>query len=153
MRFIVTLAVLSLWSDGARTQSIDFSGQWRVNHAAGDPPGKGAEQIWDVTQTASALTVRLIVNGQERSTYTWPLGGPPIATQRDAFATITSATLGNGELVISGEGTSGTGMKMRLTEQWIIDPDARVLRVSKVFTDDIATTFRRSLVLERVVKP
>ncbi len=153
-RFIVALAVcLAIWSERARTQPTDFSGRWRVNHTAGDPPGKGAEQIWDVTQTASALTVRLLVNGEERSTYTWSLGGPPIATQRDSFATVTSASLGNGELVISGEATSPTGMKMRVTEQWIIDPDAKVLRVAKVFTDDIATTMRRSLVLDRVVKP
>jgi hypothetical protein len=133
-------------------QATDFSGQWRVNHAAGNPPGRGAEQIWNVTQTANDLTVHVVVNGREVSAHTWRLGGPPIDARRDSMDTTTTAVLDKGELLITGEGTATTGVKVEIREQWLIDPATSQLRVAKISTMGGAT-MSRHLVLDRVAAP
>jgi hypothetical protein len=131
---------------------VDFSGRWRLNSAAGNPPSQSNnEQIWDVTQTATELTLRVLVNGREVSTHTWSLGGPPISAPRDGFESTTTAMLGNGELLISGKGLSGSGTEMEVKEQWLIDPITKTLRVAKV-NSTVGTTFSRQLVFERVAE-
>ena len=131
-------------------QAIDFSGKWKVNPTAGNPPSQSSnEQIWEIAQTATELRLRIVVNGREVSLYTWPLGGPPLSARRDGFESSTTAAVGNGELIIAGKGTSATGEEIDIREQWVIDPSNKTLRVAKV-NSTVATSFTRQLVLERV---
>ena len=147
--FVVALASTVL-AGSLTAQTTDFSGQWRVNHAAGNPPSPStSEQIWEVTQTATELRLRLSVNGRETSTQLWPLGGPAVATRRDGIEALTTATLGAGELVISGKGTTATGTETEVKEHWLIDPTTKSLRIAKVLTTG-GSTLTRHLVLERV---
>jgi hypothetical protein len=147
---VAIMVAASLASATQPAQAIDFSGKWRVNPTAGNPPSQSSnEQIWDIAQTATELRLRVVVNGREVSLHTWPLGGPPISARRDGLESTTTATVGNGELVIAGKGTSGTGAEMDIREQWVIDPSTNTLRVAKV-NSTVATSFTRQLVLERV---
>jgi hypothetical protein len=143
---VVTMAAVS-------AQAPDFTGQWRVNHAAGEPPSRSTvEQIWDVTQTPTELTVRVLVNGREASSQTWPLDGRAVPTTRDNIPATTSVTIGKGELVIAGSGTPQPGVTTDIREQWLIDPATKSLRVLKVMSTP-ASTFTRRLVLDPVARP
>jgi hypothetical protein len=152
-RLMVALVCLVILSAGPSAQTADFTGRWRVNHAAGDPPSTStAEQLWEVTQTATELRLRLVVNGREVSSHTWPLGGAPIATRRDSIEAMTSVTVNQGELVIAGSGTTGTGVAAEIKEQWVIDPATKNLRVAKIHTvGPGGTTLTRRLVLEKMI--
>lgn len=146
---VVCFVVTSVMLDVA-AQGVDFSGRWKVNHSAGNPPSQSnSEQIWEITQTPSELRLRVVVNGREVSLYTWPLGGPAISTRRDGLDSMTTATLQQSALLISGKSVAGAGVETDLEEHWAIDATSKALRVAKVLRTD-ATTFRREIVLERV---
>lgn len=145
--------LLSLVTVTASAQAVDFSGKWKVNHAAGDPPsGSTAEQIWDIAQSANELRIRVVVNGREVSSHTWPLNGPPIAARRDGLEMTTSAAVANGEMRITGTAISKAGTPTDVQEHWVLDPETKALRVAKVLSNG-ASTFSRHLVLERVAVP
>ena len=137
----------------ASIQTVDFSGQWKVNHAAGNPPSPStSEQIWDIAQTATELRLRVIANGRDVSTHTWPLNGPPVSARRDGLETTTAAALSNGEVRISGTAISAAGTPVDIQEHWMIDPATKALRVAKLMSSS-SSTFSRHLVLKRVATP
>ena len=143
--------LLSLVTVTASAQVVDFSGKWKVNHAAGDPPsGSTAEQIWDIAQSANELRIRVIVNGREVSAHTWPLNGPPVSARRDGLEMTTSVAIA--KIRITGTATSKAGTPMDVQEHWLLDPETKAFRVAKVMSNG-ASTFSRHLVLERVANP
>ena len=149
----IVATCLIVVATGVGAQPLNFTGAWRVNHAAGDPPSRSTvDLVWDVTQTAAALTVRTLVNGKETSSYTWPLDGTAVPTNRDNIPASTSVTIGNGELIIAGTGTPSPGFTAEIREQWLIDPATKSLRVVRVISSP-ATTFTRRLVLDPIARP
>lgn len=151
--WVIPAACLVMSVVGTSAQAPSFTGTWRLNQAAGDPPSRGTNEIlFDVSQTATDLTLRLITNGAERSRVTWPLDGRAIEVKRDGFAESTSVAIGKGELVITGSRQTADGGKADYREHWLLDPATKSLRVSKI-SSTIATTFSQRLVLDPVAKP
>lgn len=152
LRVAIVVLVL-LVAVNAEAQAVDFSGQWKVNHAAGNPPSPSkSEQIWDITQSTTELRVRVIANGREVSSHTWPLNGPPVSARRDGLEMTTAAAFAEGEVRIAGTAISAAGTPVDVQEHWVIDPETKALRVAKVISNS-ASTFSRHLVLERVTVP